>query len=214
MATLLAGGRQFGPYLTLGEVKQWLRFPANADTSRDANLQRIIDMACSKVQARINRPVGAQMCWERHDGWSGEYIMLKESPFLSLISCVEWQSSGGAVTLVESTPENPVDGIQINYATSRIMRTFAGYSWPRPFFPGSRNIEIVYEAGLNPVPGDIWMATAEWVSDWWRLTQQTPAGRAPSAGTGGDQPDTTMPYKGMPRWVEDMLVDWIKGGVA
>lgn len=211
-----AGGNQYGAYLTLSEVKSWLRFPnPTAESSDDALLQRIVDACCSKIQQRLNRPVGSQECWERHDGWSGEYIFLKQSPVLELVSCIEWQSSGGPITLVESTPQNPVDGIQINYATGRIMRTFAGYSWPRPFFPGSRNIEITYRAGLNPVPPDVWMATVEWVADWWRNGIQQPGvGVALSSEVDAPEPAQDTMWRGMPHWVADMISDYVKVGVA
>jgi hypothetical protein len=159
-------------YLDLEETKSWLQFPDDASNAQDANLQRIIDMACEWVQNEINRPVAPTRFTERHDGWSGEYIMLHQCPVVEFVSCTEWQSSGGPITLGESTPENPVEGIQIDYLTGRVMRSFAGYSWPRPFFPGSRNIEITYLAGYNPVPPVLWMATAELVAHWWRNTQQ------------------------------------------
>lgn len=165
----LAGSRQYASYLTVQDVALWLNMTS---APNDQRLQRYIDSCCLRIQRAVNRPLGAQEFFERHDGWSGEYIMLKETPFLGLVSCTEWQSSGGAVTLAESTPENPIDGVQIDYSTGRLMRTFAGYSWPRPFFPGSRNIEVVYMAGFNPVPADVWEATVDWVAARWREGQQ------------------------------------------
>lgn len=218
MTAVLAGSRQYGTYLTLVEVKQWLRYPnpTQPSSTDDANLQRVIDMACASVQNHINRPVGAQTFWERHDGWSGEYIILKETPFLELVSCIEWQSSGGPINLVESTPENPVDGIQINYATGRIMRTFAGYSWPRPFFPGSRNIEVTYKAGFNPIPGDLWMGTVELVSHWWVNTQQQSALRLPgeSAKDEYEPEETSGAFAGIPYRVQAMIDPYRLPGVA
>lgn len=172
----LGGTPRLASFIDLAEAKDWMQFSSpSAPSPRDAALQRVIDMACWLVQRYINRPASPQTFTERHDGWSGEYIMVRYTPFLSLNYCNEWQSSGGMVSLAESTPEAPVDGIQIDYVTGRIMRTFAGYSWPRPFFPGSRNIEISYVAGYNPTPPDLWMATMELVAHWWRNTQQAAA---------------------------------------
>ena len=215
MAGTLAGARQYANYMTLTEVKQWLRYPnpSAPNASDDANLQRIIDHACASVQNYINRPVGAQTFYERHDGWSGEYIIVKQTPFIQLISCNEYQSSGGSISLVESTPQNPVDGIQINYATGQIMRTFAGYSWPRPFFPGHRNIEITYQAGYNPIPGDLWVATAELVSHWWRNTQQNPALRQ-STTSDYDPESTVGMFPGMPYRVEEALDPYVLPAIA
>lgn len=163
---------QWATYIDFTEVWQYLQF-SSAPTGAQANmLQRYIDSACTQGQGRSNRPLGPNQFMERHDGWSGEYIQLNYSPFLRLVKCQEWQSTGGFVQLPESTPEDPVEGIQIDYATSQIMRTFAGYSWSRPFFPGSRNVEVTYLAGFDPVPPDIWEATMELIAWKWRNTQQ------------------------------------------
>ena len=161
-------------YLDFAEVWPYLQMDAEPTGQKATRLQREIDSACATAQRGANRPFTPTQFQERHDGWSGEYIQLHYSPFLQLVSCTEWQSAGGPISLPESTPANPVEGIQIDYGTSRIMRAFAGYSWPRPFFPGSRNIEITYVAGFNPVPPDVWKATMELVAYGWRMSQESP----------------------------------------
>ena len=161
-------------YLDFTEVWQYLQFPGSPGVQQQNMLQRYIDSACSFAQGAqgANRPIAPTEFRERHDGWAGDTIMLHHSPFLSLVACTEWQSSGGSITLVESTPESPGEGIQIDYATSQIVRVFAGYSWPKPFFPGSRNIEVVYIAGFDPVPPELWEATVDLVGWKWRNSQQ------------------------------------------
>ena len=159
-------------YLDITEVAEWLQFPSAPTGSQEMMLSRVISMACTWTQNYCNRPIAPTQFQERHMGWSGDTIMLRYFPFIQLVSATEWQSSGGPVQLLESTPENPIDGIQINYATSQVKRTFAGYSWNKPFFPGSRNIEFTYIAGFNPLPPDIWIASVEMVAHWWRNTQQ------------------------------------------
>ena len=198
---------QWATYLDLVETEAWLQFTGVTVTSQTL-LQRVIDAACAKAQNMANRPLCPTRFNERHDGWSGEYIQLRYSPFLTLISCSEWQSSGGAIALVESTPSNPVDGIQIDYATGRIMRTFAGYSWPRPFFPGSRNIEVTYEAGFNPVPPDVWEATVSLVAYWWRREQQ--ASRSQGIRPAGGSTDMEVEsdnglWPGVPNRIADVF---------
>ena len=159
-------------YITLDEARTWLQFPANASTANDGVLEDIIAMACEFVQNYINHPIAPTRFTERHDGWSGEYIMLNQYPIVEMVSVQEFQSAGGVLNLSESTPENPVDGYQVNYLTGRIMRVFLGYSWPRPWFPGSRNIEVTYYAGYNPLPPAIRIATRELIKHWWVNTQQ------------------------------------------
>lgn len=163
-------------YLDLAEVSDYLQRDAPPTGSEQVKLQRYIDGACAQAQgpSGANRPITPTRFQERHDGWSGDTIQLRYSPFLQLISCVENMSTGGPITLPEATPgNNSFDGIAIDYATSQIVRTFAG-GWPRPYFPGLRNIEIVYIAGFNPVPPDLWEATMELVAWKWRDSQEAP----------------------------------------
>lgn len=193
-----------GVYLDFDEVWGYLQMD-NAPVEQEATrLQRFIDSACAVAQRGANRPFCPTQFQERHDGWSGEYIQLHYSPFLQLVSCIEWQSSGGPITLPESTPDDPVDGIQIDYGTSRIMRTFAGYSWPRPFFPGSRNISITYMAGFNPVPPDVWEATIDLVAYKWRMSQESPTWFQASNNEYGGQQSSPL-YPGVPNRIAEVF---------
>lgn len=201
---------QWASYLDLAEVETWLQFTGAAlPADTQAILQRVIDAACTRAQNIAARPFAPTTFKERHDGWSGEYVMLRYSPVLELTLCREWQSSGGFIVLPESTPENPVDGVQVDYATGRIMRTFAGYSWPRPFFPGSRNIEITYQAGFNPVPPDVWEATVDLVAYWWRNTQQAARGstgwRPANGEYGGGEEGPNDLWPGVPNRIAEVF---------
>ena len=203
---------QWATYLDMKETANWLQFSGIPVGGAETQLQRMIDAACTRAQTMAGRPLCPTRFKERHDGWSGEYIQLHYSPFLELVSCSEWQSSGGAISLPESTPENPVEGIQIDYGTSRIMRTFAGYSWPKPFFPGSRNIEVTYIAGFDPVPPDIWQATVDLVAYWWRNTQQGSATGVRAAG-GNDVYGEPLQapaglWPGMPNRIDDVFTTY------
>ncbi len=198
------GTRQWATYIDLDEAQQYLKLHEALSAGREALLQRFIDSACTQAQNRANRPLGPNTFRERHDGWSGEYIMLRWSPFLGLVKATEWQSTGGPINLPECTPETNVEGIQIDYATSRVMRTF-GYNWPKPFFPGSRNIEITYQAGFNPIPPDIWEATMELIMWKWRNSQQ-PARTEVLAGS--DFSDTGASdglFPGMPNRIAEVF---------
>ena len=137
-------------YLDIVEVADWLQLPAPPSGADAVKLQRVIDMACQWASNYCNRPIAPTLFNERHDGWSGDTIMLRRTPFVSLVSATEWQSSGGPVQLLEATPENGLDGINIDYATSK----------------------ITYLAGWNPIPPDVWLGTCELVAHWWRNTQQ------------------------------------------
>lgn len=199
----IAGTDQWPVYLDFEEVWEYLQIDNAPPDPVKTKLQRYINSACTIAQEGANRPFGPVTFRERHDGWSGEYIQLHYSPFLKLVLCREWQSSGGFVTLPESTPDNPVEGIQIDYGTSRVMRTFTGYSWPRPFFPGSRNVEFTYVAGFNPVPHDVWEATADLVGYKWRNSQEAPRWFGQNEEYGG--PATNMLYPGVPNRIAEVF---------
>ena len=199
----MSGTIQWTTYLDITEVLGWLQFTDSPvpGTEESALLQRVIDAACYTAQDMANRPLCPTTMFNRYDGWSGEYIQLDYSPVIKLVQCQEWQSTGGFIQLPESTPQNPIEGIQLDYRTGRIMRTFAGYSWPRPFFPGSRNIEVTYVAGYDPVPSDVWLATTDLVAYWWRNAEQ--ASRTFVAGGqmyGGQEttPQSTGLWPGIP----------------
>src|ERR1039458_4706094 len=158
------GTDQYVSFFTPADLMGWMQIPAGSITSPQVvtNMQRVIDSSCAMVQRYCGRPLCPTMYAERHDGWSGSDILLRKNPFLDLISCTEYQSAGGVVVLLEATPtsnNNDANVIQIDRAVSMIRRAFGGYSWPRTFFPGSRNISIVYTAGFDPVPPDAWEAT-------------------------------------------------------
>lgn len=199
-------------FIDPAEAAAYLQMPSVPTGPTLTILQRVISAACTWAQNYTNRPIAPTEYRERHDGWQGDTIMLYESPFLKLVSCTEWQSAGGPVGLLESTPENPIDGIQINYGTSEIARVFAGYSWPRPFFPGRRNIEVVYIAGFNPIPPDLWLGTMELVAWWWRNTQQA-SRNAPTRGSEYDPSNDSAPnglWQGVPFRVESMVSPYRK----
>lgn len=211
------GARQYGTFITLADARGWLQWPnPTTQNKQDPQLQRVVDMACTWVQNFIGRPASDQLFQERHDGWSGEYIMLHESPIIEIVSCKEYKSSGGTQTLPESTPTNPVTGIQVDYETGRIMRTFAGYSWPRTFFPGSRNIAVEYRAGFNPTPPDIWAATSEMVAHWWRNVFQQSAERTPGVGINNEYSpaESTGLWAGVPNRIVDLLKPYRRVGIA
>ena len=197
----------YGTFLDLEEVTAYLQMdavptPGSADAIK---LQRFIDGACTQAQGPggANRPLCPTRVHERHDGWSGDTIMLLFSPFLQLVSCVENMSTGGPITLPEATPSNNAfDGVTIDYATSKLTRTFAG-GWPRPYFPGLRNIEVTYVAGFNPVPPDVWEATAELVAYKWRNSQEASRWFAQGDEYGG--PATGGLFPGMPNRIADVL---------
>lgn len=162
---------------TSDDVIPWLQ-ASGLNATQSGNLQMIVDMACGWCSEFIQRPIGPTQYDRRYDGWAnwnGAYIMLPFYPVLSVVSVTEYWGIAGPHVLSEATPTNQVDGFQCVYATGRLNRVFPG-NVQKPWFPGSRNIEVVWWAGYNPVPAQIKLATLELIAHWFRNTQQQ-AGR-------------------------------------
>lgn len=217
MSNVNASSAIYGGFLDRdNDVKTWLQL-SPADTTRNPQLDLLIDMACTWVQRYIGRPVAPQEYDRRFDGWSGwngAYIMLPFYPVLEITSVVEWWGVSGPHTLSEQTPSNQVDGWQCEYQTGRLIRVFPGLV-QRPFFPGSRNIEVTWTAGYNPIPPDIKVATLELVKHWYYNTMQQAGLRAGPVADydGADDSNTTM-FTGVPFRIVDLLEPYISPGIG
>lgn len=208
----------FGAYLDLAnDVKPWLQIPAT-DTTRDNALTLITGMACNWVQKFLGGPVAATSFTRRFDGWSdwsGAYIMLPYQPVLEVVQVIEFRGTLGAFVLPESVPTAQTDGWQLVPSTGRLNRVFPG-NVQKPWFPGSRNIEISWVAGYQPVPPDIQVATLEMVAHWFRNTQQQPALRAAAGGPRGeyDPVDPAGMFAGVPDRIVDLLEPYMRVGIG
>lgn len=165
----------WGNYVDLEhDVLPWLQL-TSVSTTQTQILQLLIDMTCQWAQKRRGRPIGPTEFFRRFDGWSGwngAYIMLPYSPVLQVLSVTEWWGTSGPHELQEQTPEHQVTGFTCDYPTGMLTRVFPGLV-QRPWFPGSRNLEVTWVAGYNPIPADLKVATIEMIAHWWRNTQQS-----------------------------------------
>ena len=175
MANLNASSVTWQSYVDLKQdVKPWLQIPIN-NVQGDSRLQLLIDGTCQWAQRRIGQPIAPTTFQRRFDGWNGwngAYIELPYYPILEVQQVIEYWGFSGPHYLSEQTPTNQVDGYQVVYELGRLTRAFPGLV-QKPWFPGSRNIEVTWVSGYNPVPADIKMATLEMIAHWWRNTQQS-----------------------------------------
>ncbi len=224
MSNITNASSQTNPsYLSLSDdVIPWLQAQSAAQIGsvQQQNLQLITDMACEWCADFIQRPIAPTTYDRRFDGWAnwnGAYIMLPFYPVLEIISVVEYWGAAGPHNLSESTPTNQIDGWQCVYPTGRINRVFPG-NVQKPWFPGSRNIEVVWTAGYNPVPPTIKMATLELIAHWYRNTQQqsgriggqiSPASEyEPAEGASGGM------WSGVPYRVTSLLEPYLSYGIG
>lgn len=203
-------------YVDLDTAKKYLQFPADR-TDSDEQLQLFVDGACWWVQDYLGRPVAPTQFMRRFDGWSGwqgSNIMLPYSPVIEVVSVIEYRGSSSNAELVEQTPSAQALGsesYQIDPLTGRLMRTFPGLV-QKPWFPGTRNIEVTWIAGYNPIPPTIRMATFELFAHWYRNTQESPKTFRGSLGE-YDAPDSKM-WAAVPHRVMTLLQTYEQVGIG
>jgi hypothetical protein len=212
-----AGSLQWATYLDLEEdVKPWIQVPFYQSTA-DYQLQLLTDMTCTWVQRKLGQPLAPTQFTRYFDGWSGfngAFLQLPYYPVLEITSVTEFWGKSGPHVLNESVPTNQVDGWQCEYLQGMLRRVFPGLV-EKPWFPGSRNIEISWTAGYNPVPADIKVATLEMISHWWRNTQQQ-AGRRPGGPGGEYDPEVVAMglWTGVPLRITTLLESYMQIGIA
>ena len=209
----------YANYVDLDEdVKTWLQINPIV-TANDTRLQLLIDTACQWVQNYLGRPVGPTTYDRRFNGWTGwngAYIELPYYPILEIVSVTEWWGVSGPHVLTEQTPENQSgqDVYQVDYQRGQLIRAFPGLV-QRPWFPGSRNIEVTWTAGYNPVPADIKMATLEYINHWWRNTQQQSGNRGGGANVDYDPEEQGSGlWQGVPFRITELLDPYLHVGIG
>jgi len=185
---------EFKPYLDItDDVRPWLQLPEGPEPIIDAKLRRVTNAICRRTQNYLGRALAPLRYFKRFSGWpgaNGAVIMLPFVPVLKVLHVVEYRGSTGRFELAEQTPETGQgnsETFQIEPLTGALVRTFMG-NLQRPWFPGSKNIEVEWEAGFNPIPEDIELATLEYIKKWWDSTQQSSrvAPQAAALGYGGE----------------------------
>ena len=193
------------------DVMPWLQFPPEDEqaltTSDMMKLELLTDMTCQWVQRKLGQPIAPTSFYARVDGWTGwngAYVMLPYYPVLEILEVNEWWGISGPHPLAEQTPTHDIDGFNLEYTTGRLTRVFPGLV-QKPWFPGTRNIEIAWIAGWNPMPADWKVATLEMIAHWWRNTQQTQ--RTNIRGGPGDQAEAVANglWEGTPLAIANLL---------
>lgn len=195
------------PLVTLGDVKSYLNYstPTGA-SSDDAQLGNLLAAASDWIEREVG-PISPTQFTERFDGWGGgSEWMLRHSPVLSVVSVTEQWSTGGAHVLSESVFGPGQDGYQLDREIGLLVRVFQG-NWPRTWFPGSLNVEVVYTAGYSPVPPLLQLACIELVAHWWTQGHQAAArGWGPAGEDTYDAVDAAPgAWSGMPFRVADKI---------
>ena len=206
--TVFASPPEDTAIVTVADVKNFLRIPLT-DTTYDSELSNLTYVATDMIEAWCNRPIAVKtMPTEFHDGWQGDTIMLKYTPVVTVTSLTEVWSTGGAHVLPQVTDPTTqlYDGYQLESATGRVVRVFDSV-WPKPFFPGSRNIVVVYSAGFSIMPPSLWHAARVLAAHYFQ-SQQSVFSAIPkfTPGQQADFNDVRMgDWQGMPPVVEALI---------
>ena len=209
---------QWSTYLDLeDDVIPYMQYPPDR-TDQTALLQDFTDMSCQWVQNFLGKPIAPTTFDRRFNGWTGwngATIMLPYFPILEVVSVVEWWGGNGPHNVVEQTPSHQQvgnDSYQLDALRGELIRTFPGLV-QKPWFPGSRNIEIVWVAGYNPIPADIKVATRELINHWYRNTQEAP--RTFRAGVNEyDQDGSGRMWPAIPHRVMTLLQTYVTVGIG
>ena len=216
MTTTFVSPPQDAPICTLADVKAYLRLPTT-DTSYDAELTNLLYVATDQIESYCNRPIVPKaMPTEYHDGWSGDTIMLLYRPVVSVQSVTEYWSTGGAHVLSEVSASSPGDGYQLEARTGRMIRSFDGI-WPKPWFPGSRNVVVDYTAGYSAMPPLLWQAARELVAHIFQQGEQmSPVAIPKFSGNEGAEAIDEKPgmWSGIPYRIEVKLKRYVRHAIA
>lgn len=197
------------------DVLPYLQYPAGYDNDNTL-LQLVTDFVCQESQQLMAKPIAATQFFGRFDGWSGwngAYIMLPYTPVLSVVEVKEWWGTNGPQILQEQTPENQVWGFNLDARTGTLTRVFPGLV-QMPWFPGSRNIEITWTAGYNPVPAMFKIPALELIREWWDATQQASRSVPSRMSDGGSMNEATATYPGLSKRVRSVFYANMQVGIG
>lgn len=208
---------QWGPLVDLvNDVKPFLQVPST-DTSKDVILQRLIDGISSWVQRECGKPLSkSRFTWKTGTNGTTSVIMLPYYPVLEIVSCTEYWGISGPHVLSESVPTAQRDGFQVDYTTGALTRVFQGLV-QKPWFPGSDNIWVTWDAGFNPVPPDASLMVLEAIKWYWDNTQQKSRNRPPGPNDQWQAPaPTTADFWGsvLPALMKPLTDQFISVGIG
>lgn len=129
-------------YITKAEVKAFL---GETTTENDTLFDSLIARVEALVETdKCERHLGSSVFTEYYDGDGTEKLMLNEYPVLTVTSVHDdAERVYGADTLID------IDDI-VNYSEEGILLYDGG-----TFTVGRKNIKVVYEAGIDPIPDDL-----------------------------------------------------------
>lgn len=187
---------QWATFLDLeADVKPWLQMGVTSP-AEDEKLRMVIDDVCWWLQDELGRPLGPTTFAKRFSVFSNTTLMLPYYPIIgSPIRVAEFWGFNGEHLLEEQTPEHQGSNEMYTVDPRRgyLVRSFQGLVG-RPWFPGVRNIEVVWVAGYDPLPAPVRNAALKQIAHEWRKEQQASRSQPQMAGEHGEVEPGLLPY--------------------
>jgi hypothetical protein len=197
--------------ISLTDAKTQLRIPST-DTSRDTQIQGWIASLTPMVEDVVG-PVVRATKDEWYDGGSPT-ILLRHEPIISVTSITEYVGHTGVALTEQPLTDATGDGYgyTVELPEGIVIRRGIQLTWPAtinpwlvgnpvPFYPGIRNVHIVYVVGRTIVPANIKQGAEFILEHLWRTSQQ---GYSSTFGAPPSETELTytpsgylIPYKAM-----------------
>lgn len=187
--------------VSIADAKEYASIPSS-DTTQDEKLLRFIT-ALRPVVESITGPVIPQQYEEWYPGGSVKITLRHRprpgfgtSPLLTLMSCseylgpIEWP-----LAIIQSPDVGQLYSCMLNARLGQVVRRTAG-GGVQPFAGGPGDpqaVHVIYEAGQNFVPANVYEGTLELIRHNFQQTQQATGrvGGVVPAGGRGEDPDVS-----------------------
>jgi hypothetical protein len=175
----------------------------SVDPAQDAELQGFI-MAASEMARDVVGPIVAEQHTQWFDG--GRPSLVPDwLPLASVQSITEFYGQSQFVLTEQALGEQETAfGFTVDYDTGHITRrTFGGE--PARFAAGTKNVQVVYTAGLGVTSWSVRLGALELIRHLWSMTQQggiQRVGMAPGSddGTGRVPTGFALPQRVRELW--------------
>jgi uncharacterized phiE125 gp8 family phage protein len=185
---------------TLADVKEHLRIEA-ADSTEDTFLEKLIDRCTSRIESHVNRKLKKRSYAELYDGSGTQKLLLNQFPITALTSVNIDQGQ-------DFLPSTDVDIEAIVIQAEEGLLSWSGVVNSSSAFnagiwsAGVRNIQVVYEAGYDPIPDDLAAACIKLVAVEFNRAREGADAFAAEATAG----HSVTWIQGMPQEIDEMLL--------
>lgn len=196
----LAGAPQ--QLVSIADAKEYALIPSS-DRTQDEKLLRFI-RALRPIVENITGPIIPQQFDEWHDGGAC-HISLRHapktgfgtSPLLTLLACSEYNGPVEWPLAIVASPDlGQLYSVMLDVRLRRVVRRTAGGA-VQPFPSMPQAVHVIYEAGQNVVPDNVYEGTLELIRHNYQRTQQATGRLGNPYSSGGEDRDSDISTEGI-----------------